>query len=329
MSDAFDPSTLIRDYGDIAGEAAACRNDAALFDFSFISSAALSGSGVGAALATITNRPIADLQPGKIRYALRQDPAGYIESDLTLWNDGARTLVMSGRHRDIADLAITDCAVENLSQTTAVFAVQGPKSLDVFDGLTDLAGLAALPYFGFSAFVLAGVRCLIGRLGYTGERGFEVIAPVDHGAAIWHRLAERARPGGFAAADRLRIEAGFVLFANEFRLPVRAADIGLSGFAGADDRPSRYRLVCFRAETEVDPVLWRAGGEVTPPTPGTITITSVCHSELAGGTLGLGYVVAAATTIDPVDPSGIFRNIHIFDLPFYDTAKRRPRGDWR
>ena len=329
MSDAFDPSALVRDYGDIAGEAAACRNDAARFDFSFMSSAALNGRAAAAALATITDRAIVDLKPGHIRYALRHGPAGYLESDLTVWNDGARTLVMSGRHRDIADLAAAERELEDCSETSAIFAVQGPKSLNVFNGLTDMSRLAALPYFGFSAFDLAGVDCLIGRLGYTGERGFEVIAPADHGAAIWDRLAARARPAGFAAADRLRIEAGFVLFANEFRLPVRAAEVGLQAFAGTDEPPPRFRLVCFRADTDVDPVLWRPLGEVAPPPPGTITVTSACYSDIAGGILGLGFVPATTDHVaTPIDSSGTFGDVHLLDLPFYDTAKRRPRGDW-
>lgn len=153
--DAFDPSTLIRDYGDIAGEVAACRCEAALFDFSFISSAGLSGPGLVAALAAITERTVDNHEPGRIRYALRHGQAGFIESDLTLWNSGARTLVMSGRKRDLldlADLAAADCEFESFADKAAIFAVQGPNSLDVFDGLTNRASLAALPYFGFSTF---------------------------------------------------------------------------------------------------------------------------------------------------------------------------------
>jgi hypothetical protein len=51
---------------------------------------------------------------------------------------------------------------------------------------------------------------------------------------------------------------------------------------------------------------------------------------VAGGVLGLGYVVAATPAEKPLrDPTGIFRNIRLTPMPFYDTAKRRPRAAWR
>src|SRR5207244_7694587 len=50
--------------------------------------------------------------------------------------------------------------------------------------------------------------------GYTGERGFEIIPPRAARDLVWTALAQQARPAGFAAADILRIEAGFLLFAD-------------------------------------------------------------------------------------------------------------------
>jgi len=110
-------------------------------------------------------------------------------------------------------------------------------------------------------------------------------------------------------------------------LPVRAADIGLAAFAGTKHRRPRYRLVCFSSAADIDPVLWSTGAKVLPPMPGTIFITSACYSNIARGIIGLGYVLAEAST-NPVDPYGIFRDIQLGDLPFYDTTKRRPRGNW-
>ena len=113
-----------------------------------------------------------------------------------------------------------------------IFAVQGPSSLRALAGVTATAQLRALPVFR----ARAGERrtewhAAIGRLGYTGERGFEIIFPRAREKLIWEKLAEQARPAGFAAADILRIEAGFPLFANEFLFPVSAAELGLARFA--------------------------------------------------------------------------------------------------
>jgi hypothetical protein len=67
-------------------------------------------------------------------------------------------------------------------------------------------------------------------------------------------------------------------------------------------------------------------------------VTSACESIVAGGILGLGYVFGGDEAGDSArdapgassrDPTGIFRNIRQTPLPYYDTAKRRPRLSWR
>jgi glycine cleavage system aminomethyltransferase T len=336
-ADGFDFDRLVRDYGDVDGEVAACRDRAALFDFSFVSIARVSGPRALDVIGCLTDRRLDDMPPGRMRYALRSDAGGRLRSDLTVWNEGAGAyLVMSGRRADVVDLAALAApaagraAVEDLHGARAILAVQGPGSLVALGGLIDPEGLAALPYFGFAGFDVAGASCLVGRLGFTGERGFEIIVPVDRRADLWERLSTRARPAGFAAADCLRIEAGLALFANEFRLPVTAAEVGLEAFTARRDSRIRHRLVCFRAETDARPVLWRPPAELAAPGPGAIAVTSACHSVLAEGTLGLGFVSAGAEGLDRPfrDPSGRFRDVRTVPRPYFEAARRRPRGPW-
>jgi len=340
MTDAaqtFNPALLVHDYGDRDGEAQACRNVAAVFDFSFMSAARITGADALKAMASLTDRPLDDLTPGRIRYALCQRPGGWLRSDLTVWNEGqGRYLVMSGLGQDLLDLAAIvqrdglACAVEIQGDDIAVYSVQGPDSLSALDGLADQARLAALPYFGFTRLDITGIDCLVGRLGYTGERGFEIVLPAGDGGRLWRELSARARPAGFAAADCLRIEAGFVLFANEFCLPVTAAEAGLETFTGGDIAPPRFRLVCFRAESHETPVVWRPPEDVAAPKPGSISVTSACHSIVADSILGLGYVQTGEVGIDNafVDPTGRFQRVRTVQMPFYDMEKQRPRGTW-
>jgi glycine cleavage system aminomethyltransferase T len=277
---AFDFTRLTRDYGDVDAEVAACREKAALFDFSFMSAARVSGHYALKAIARITERRLDDMTPGRIRYALSCGPNGWLRSDLTIWNEGNdHYILISGCPDDVADLVDLartmgkDCSVEDLSDATAVLSVQGPKALHALDGLVDRERLRGLSYFGFAAFDIDGIPCLIGRLGYTGERGFEIILPAELRAKLWQQLARRAQSAGFDAADCLRIEAGFVLFANEFRLPVTAKDAGLEPFGGNDAAPPRFRLICFRAETKEPPVLWQPSQDLVAPNSGFIAIT--------------------------------------------------------
>jgi aminomethyltransferase len=205
--------------------------------------------------------------------------------------------------------------------------------LAAFAGLTDTTRLAQLPYFRHDRFSVAGVACRIGRLGYTGEKGFEVIAPRASGSALWRALGARARPAGFAAADCLRIEAGFILFANECRFGATADELRLGRFAGvrAHPRLARFRLVCFTAQTDEKPVLWQPRRDATlPRNRGQISVSSACYSVYAGCTIGLGYVHADEAEIGRhvTDPSGCFRNIRLLTRPLYDPQKSKPRGPW-
>src|SRR5262249_48506124 len=181
-----------------------------------------------------TGRSLAGLAPGSIRYALRVADSGAVLADLTIWRIGPQAFeLMSGRREDVLDLlslSKSAAQVADLTASTAILSLQGPESLDALSGLGDLRAITALPYFGFCEARLGGTPCTVGRLGYTGEQGFEIVLARQDRASLWAELAKRARPAGFAAADILRIEAGFVLFTNEFSIPVAPSEAGLSRF---------------------------------------------------------------------------------------------------
>jgi aminomethyltransferase len=333
----FDPATAIKQYGDSADEVRACRTDCALFDFSFVARGRLQGSGALATIAHLTKRPLHDLLPGQIRYAVRESRHGTLVADLTIWRHADSSFeVMSGRPEDIADLILAappDCTAEELSAVTSIFAVQGPGSLAALSELMDVSAISKLSYFTFTDVKIAHVPCIVGRLGYTGEPGFEIVLPRAAANEIWHLLAQRVCPAAFVAADILRIEAGFVLFANEFRVAVTAREAGLERFAGSRRAPadSEVTLVCFQAAARERPVLWQPRGLVARPAePGMIAITSACHSAEAGGALGLGFALRSdVNACAPLrDPTTIFTDIRLVSRPFVDPHKRRPRAAW-
>jgi glycine cleavage system aminomethyltransferase T len=337
----FDPKNIVTDYGDPEDEARACRQSAALFDFSFMSRATISGHRARAVIGTITIRPLDDLPVGRIRYALRETPKGHLAADLTIWRIAPDTWeVMSGRPVDIADLTAAaesepETEVHDLTASTSIFAVQGPEALAALRPLlspTDVQRLAQVPYYGTVDVTLADVPARIGRLGYTGERGFEVLVPAAAGRAMWEALAARARPAGFIAADMLRIEAGFVLFANEFQLPVTAAEAGLAGFATTSNNTGAdaLSLVAFRAAAQTGITLFQPRAALNRPTePDVLVATSACNSLAAGGALGLGYVRRDHPAHAALrDSTGTFADIELVAHPFVDPDKRRPRGAW-
>lgn len=332
---AFDIASVRRDYGDVDAEWQACRHAAALFDFSFMARGRVVGPGALALVERFTARVLGTMPVGSIRYALRANAQGHLVADLTVWRlaDDAFE-VMSGRHLDIADLAAQatrDAVVTDLTADTAVLALQGPQALDALDGLTDTAALARVGYYRFADMLIDGLPCRVGRLGYTGESGFEIVLDRRHREALWAKLAARARLAGFAAADILRIEAGFVLFANEFRLGVTAEECGLVKFCDGASTTGELTFVCLTASAAARPVLWRPSTGIQRPTrAGEVAVTSACWSPLAGAPLLLAFArradVAAGTALH--DAAGTFADLRVTGLPTFDPGKTRPRAPW-
>jgi glycine cleavage system aminomethyltransferase T len=325
VAKVFDPKKMVQDYGDVDSEVKACREASAVFDFSFISVVRVSGAQIEDFFRQLTDRNLKGLKEGRIRYALCRDTNGWLRSDLTIWKESADNfLVMSGLGLDLSDLANN---FEIKDEDVVVYSVQGPDVLAALSSITDIELLKTLPYFGFTQQDVAGVKCYVGRLGYTGELGFEIVASSIDGCLLWENLIKHVKPAGFVAANCLRIEAGFVLFVNEFKLPVTAEEAGLKAFSDNDLTRPRYRLVSFRAKIVGLQKICSKVNDVIAPESGSISITSACHSNIAKGVLGLGYVLFDEAVIGTYffDPTGQYKDIQIVNNPFYDTNKTRPR----
>jgi aminomethyltransferase len=96
-----------------------------------------------------------------------------------------------------------------------MIAVQGPNARARVEALLpeDLRA-AAMALKPFSA-AHAG-DWFVGRTGYTGEDGFEVILPESEAPGFWRALADAGvRPCGLGARDTLRLEAGMNLYGTD------------------------------------------------------------------------------------------------------------------
>jgi glycine cleavage system aminomethyltransferase T len=318
-------------------QAEQCRTGVALFDFSFMSVLRVTGPDAASLISGYARRDISRMSAGDIRYCLHADPQHRVRSDLTVWKiDGQTFEVMSGEEADAKSLvaqSTSGATVEDISAGTAIFAVQGPLSLARILPACEERGLERLGYFSFCDLKIHGVPARIGRLGYTGERGFELVVDVDAGRYLWDILSQNIDVAGFAAADVLRIEAGFSLFCNEFSVGATAQELGMSRFVdGPGESPEcSMSLVCFSARAKQNPVLWqRPPGAPVNLRHGELLVTSACFSSLAGSVLGLGYVTPA----DPkaisslIDPLRYFEDITIRARPFFDPQKKIVLGGW-
>src|SRR5262249_56005481 len=140
----------------------------ALFDFSFMSRIRIEGPGANELIATLTPRPMDDLTPGRIRYALRVAADGRVLGDLTIWRlDAASFEIFSGSDDGLEHLqppAGSSASVRDLSSETAILAVQGPASLRALSAAGPAAQLRSLPYFAHVPTNIAPVACRLPRL---------------------------------------------------------------------------------------------------------------------------------------------------------------------
>lgn len=216
----------------------AVRERAGLFDISHMGQVEFSGPEAAQFLDYALSNDVLDLREGLSTYCLlcRQDGgvlddvfvyrlpdrffvvvnAANLEKDVTALQDIAR-----GAHGKPGDGAAFDVRITNLSYETAMFALQGPAALGIYEAAGGTP-TSDLERFAIRRDTVAGAECLVSRTGYTGEDGVEIYLSNEAAVAVWNALLEAGAtveeglvPIGLAARDSLRFEPGFALYGHE------------------------------------------------------------------------------------------------------------------
>ena len=167
-------------YSGILEEHRAVRGAAGMFDVSHMGEIEFRGPGALEAVQRITTNDVSRLQVGQVQYSALTTEAGTFVDDLTVYKVADThflvTVNASNIDKDFAWMRErTRGKVEprNLSDETALIAVQGPKALEILRKLTPL-DLSAIKYYWFAQGKVLGQDAVVSRTGYTGEDGFEV-----------------------------------------------------------------------------------------------------------------------------------------------------------
>jgi aminomethyltransferase len=321
-------------YTDAVEEHLATRRSCGLFDFSFMSQFEIAGANARVFLDRLQTRNLEGLALGRIAYTLLLRPDGTVFIDATVWCLAPdRYWLFTGRRSDFGFVAeaLREEGVDlrDRSGEHAVLAVQGPESARVLE--RHLGAPPGIAYFGFRAAKLAGVPVTIGRLGYSGELGYELIVAAEAASVLWRQLGRDARECGFDAANSLRIESGYVLFTNELTGPVNPFELGLGRLVSFDAR-------AFAGSEALRAVRWREPGRRLVGLDGfarrdpfslhelpRAEVTSRVRSPSVGTELALGFAqaeAAAAGTVVAVSGTELAR---VCRLPFFDPGRVLPR----
>ena len=334
----------------IIAEVRAVRTGAGLFDVSHMGRAYISGPSATAFLDWALTGSASTLDIGRARYCMICNERGGVIDDTIFYrlspesNGEDRYLLIpnaGNRHRvlDWFSLVISQrfngaVTIDDQTMQTSLIACQGPAALGIARELSE-NGLSGLRAFAWTETQMCGAKVLVGRTGYTGEDGVEVMASAAAAPAIWQALTEAgAVPCGLGARDVLRTEAGLPLHGHELDESTTPVEAGLERFVDFD-KPfvGRDSLVDQRYHgTQFTLVGLQIPGRSAPRANYALSVlgfpagqvTSGCYSPTLDTSLGMGYVFPEYSrpgTVLEMDKRGLIEEITVTTLPHY----RRPR----
>jgi aminomethyltransferase len=329
-------------YSSISEEHRAVRSAAGVFDIAHMGRLVFTGPDAERFVDTLVTIDVSSLVPGRIRYALATNPDGGILDDVLVYrlSDCYMLVVNASNRLKILDWIERNQAGYDVHLADATFeqfmlALQGPRSADILKPLADYDVGETLYYWGIETQVL-NVPALVSRTGYTGEDGFEIILPAEHGLRLWEALLDRGSdagllPCGLGARDTLRLEAAMPLYGHELDESTDpftaglgfAVDLDKGDFLGREalvraksksDRRKRAGLVLeSRRIAREGAVVFSGGAPVGRVTSGTFSPT-------LNKSIAMAYLdpqsSAAGMQVD-VDVRGKREPAKVVKLPFY------------
>ena len=213
------------------------RGAAGLFDISHMGEFHVSGEGAERFLDRALTNDVAGMAVGQALYSPLCRPDAGIVDDLLVYRSADRFLVVVNASNIAKDFewlkrqCPPGVRLEDVSDDTALLAVQGPRASDVLRGHVPPEALD-LGYYRFLHGTVFGVEALVARTGYTGEDGFELYFHPRHAATVWEGLIGAGTPHGLepvglGARDTLRLEMGYMLYGNDITDATTPLEAGL------------------------------------------------------------------------------------------------------
>ncbi|MEY3417856.1 MAG: hypothetical protein RL060_1968 [Bacteroidota bacterium] len=215
------------------------REAVGVFDVSHMGEFSVKGPGALDLIQRIVSNDAAKLFDGKIQYACFPNETGGIVDDLLVYKiaDEDYMLVVNAGNIDkdwawVNKFNTSGVKLENMSDQISLFAVQGPKAVEVIQQLTAV-NVKEMDYYTFTKATFAGIEGVtISATGYTGAGGFEIYVPNKDARKAWDAIFEAGaahgiKPIGLGARDTLRLEKGYCLYGNDIDDTTSPIEAGL------------------------------------------------------------------------------------------------------
>ncbi len=202
----------------------AIRNGAALIDVSPLFKYVVSGKDAATLVNRVITRDVGRMTVGQVFYTPWCDEHGHVIDDGTVSRLGEQRFRWTAAEPNLRWLSQNaeglDVAIEDISESVAALALQGPLSAQVLRACSDV-DIDRLRYFRVASGQIAGIPVDVSRTGYTGDLGYELWIPAEKALAVWDAVVDAGRafdvlPAGMLALDVARVEAGLLLIDVDF-----------------------------------------------------------------------------------------------------------------
>src|SRR5262249_25324935 len=221
-----------------------------VIDLSTLGKVLLTGPDAARFLERLYPNRFADMAPGRIRYAVLGSDAGRIMDDGTIarlcdeiWyvtttSTGAGAVVEWFRWWNAAWQM--NVQIENVTSALAAVNVAGPRSRELLARITDLpVANESFKYLDAKQADVAGVPCLLLRIGFVGELGYELHCPSPYGEHLWDAILAAGTelgcmPFGLEPQRILRLEKMHILVGQDTDAESNVIDAGMPWIAKLD-----------------------------------------------------------------------------------------------
>ena len=329
----------------VIAEHMAVRQQCGMFDVSHMGEILFTGPTALASLNHILTNDYTNMPLNKVRYGVMCNAEGGTIDDLVVYKFGEETYLVvvnaANRAKDYAHMAAnvlegTKC--EDISDTVAQIALQGPKAPAIMKKLVPEDQIPKGYYTALPCVEIAGMKCMVSRTGYTGELGYEIYTKNENAVQLWKVLREAGEefgliPAGLGARDTLRLEAAMPLYGHEMDETITPLEAGLDfgvklnkdEFIGlealkAAGAPKRVRVgleVTGRGIVREHQDVYMNGEKIGVTTSGTHC--PLLKKAVAMALIGAEYAKEGAEL--EVDVRGRRVAAKIVPLPFYTRGK--------
>ncbi|MEH6830066.1 MAG: FAD-dependent oxidoreductase [Sulfitobacter sp.] len=287
---------------------------------------------------------------GRMNLAYFADSRGRILTEMSILRHGedAFTLITAATAQWHDFDVLNNGLPEGLSlsdHTTEVSAliVSGPKSRALFEEIGTDADLTAT-WLSIQQATVAGIKCMLARVSFAGELGWEIHAPMADIPALYDAVTGAgAKPFGMYALNSMRIEKGYRAWKGDLSTDYTLLEAGLERWVKLD-KPQDYTGKAALIAQAKDGVKKRfvtmivEAGDQDAPYMSTVYHDGKVVGETTSGDWGhrVGKSIALGTIRADLAIEGTELEINIFgrmckaivqaDRPLWDPENERLRA---